>query len=524
MSDVPVLIVGGGTVGLATAVFLGHHGVRSMVVERRTVPSNHPRALGVSPRTLELFREVGLRAELDTVAVRSVQLWRAEARTVADIGTPPGELSAQGLQSDDISPEISRGHYPQNRIDSVLIPAARSHGATVEFGVALDHVELGTEVVRATLSDGRTIRADYLIGADGINSAVRDQFGAVTSGPGEIGGTNMNILFEADLVGYFGPMPVMTQIEHPEVDGIMLGVGEREWVLHVPIANGTTLSERQCLHAVRMAIGAPVPVRVLNAISWRATVRMADEFRCGRGFLVGDAARSVSPLGAFGLNTGLADAHNLTWKLALVIAGQAGDALLDTYHDERHSIARTVTEQALGRWENPRLHWDPNAAPERAAVGLYNTPVVTMALRYNSTAIIAPVPELPSTEDVVAALDGAPGSHLPHYWVEPGVSTLDLNESHFAILAGPDGSDWCDLVQKIPAAMKLGIRGITLDASAAVAVGISRAGAMLVRPDGYIAWRTQESADVALLAEVIAVVTATQPAPIAAKVDALAAR
>ena len=360
MSNVSVLIVGGGTVGLATAVFLGHHGVSSMVVERRSAPSNHPRALGISPRTLELFREVGLRAELDTVAVRSAQPWRAEVRTVAEIGAPPAGLSAEGWHGDDISPEISRGHYPQNRIDSVLIPAARQRGATVEFGVAVDHVELDADVARATLSDGRIIQADYLIGADGVNSTVRDQLGVTTSGPGEIGGTNMSILFEADLVGYFGAMPVMTQIEHPEVQGIMLGVGEREWVLHVPIANGATLSEQQCLRAIRTAIGAPVPARVLNAIPWRATVRMADEFRCGRAFLVGDAARSISPLGAFGLNTGLADAHNLAWKLAMVIGGQAGDALLDTYRDERQPVART-RPQSLGRLEHPRLHWDSSA-------------------------------------------------------------------------------------------------------------------------------------------------------------------
>ena len=508
MSDVSVLIVGGGTVGLATAVFLGHHGVRSIVVERRSAPSNHPRALGISPRSLELFREVGLRAELDAVAVRSALPWRAEARTVADVGAPPERISAAGWHGDDISPEISRGHYPQHRIDSVLIPAARRCGATVEFGVALDHLELDEEAARATLSDGRIIRADYVIGADGVHSTVRSQLGVTVSGPGEIGGTNMNILFAADLVGRFGAMPVMTQIEHPEVNGIMLGVGEGEWVLHVPIENGTTLSPEQCVRAVRTAIGDPVPVEVLNAVPWRATARMADEFRCGRAFLVGDAARAISPLGAFGLNTGLADAHNVAWKLAMVIAGRAGDALLDTYHDERHSVAGTVTEQALLRLENPRLHWDPNAAAERVAAGLYNAPVVTMALRYASTAIVAPVPELPSTEDLVAALDGAPGSHLAHRWVERGVSTQDLNRSHFAILTGPDGHGWCDALQTLPVARSSDIRGVTLDAATAAAIGVAPAGAILVRPDNYIAWRTQGPADAERLADIIATVTA----------------
>jgi len=127
-------IAGGSTVGLATAVFLGHHCVRSLVVEHRDTPSDHPRALGLSPRTLEFFREVGMRDEMDEVAVRSAQLWRAEARTVAEIDHDPVVRSPlpAGVE---LSPEDPRGHYPQDRLDAALIPAARKRGATIEFGV-----------------------------------------------------------------------------------------------------------------------------------------------------------------------------------------------------------------------------------------------------------------------------------------------------------------------------------------------------------------------------------------------------
>lgn len=497
MSQVKVVIAGGGTVGLATAVFLGHHGVPSVVLERRSALSVHPRALGISPRSLEFFREVGLGEEMARVAVTSTALWRATARTVAEIGRAGAPPASRSFFDTSVSPEVPRGHYPQNRIDSVLVPAAGRLGATIEFGAEVTGVEQDTDGVSVTLRDGRVITADYLIGADGANSVVRSALGVGVTGPGEIGELTMNILFDADLVGYFGVMPTMTRIEHPDKPGVLLAVGERRWVLHVR----GPLSDEQCAAAVRTALGADAPFEIISTLPWRAAIRLADRFRVGRAFLVGDAARTISPLGAFGLNTGLADGHNLAWKLAMVIAGQAGDPLLDTYHDERHAVAEMVVHQALVRWKNPDLHWDQNASAERAAVGAWNAPLVTMGYRYDSSAIIDPVVELPSTEDIVRSLDGAPGSRLPHRWVEPGVSTLDLNRSGFAVLAGPAGQAWRD------AATVVGLRAVVLDAEIAASINLPEAGALLVRPDGFVAWRTAGVADPDVLGKVLATVT-----------------
>ncbi|MFI5717078.1 FAD-dependent monooxygenase [Nocardia sp. NPDC051750] len=488
-----VVVAGGGTVGLATAVLLAHHGVPAQVFESREAPSVHPRALGLSPRTLEIFREVGLGKALDQAAVQSALPWKADARTVAEIDRD--HIPPRPAMFDATVAEQPRGHYPQDRIDAVLLPAARERGATVEFGVAVTDITQDDAAVDVTLSDGRVVRADYLIGADGLRSTVRERLGIATTGPGRIGEPTMNILFEADLVGYFGSMPTMTEIGHPDVQGMLLAVGEHRWVIHVPTAHIGDIGA-----TIRTALGAEVPVEIIGAVEWRATVLMAEEFRCGRVFLAGDAARSVSPLGAFGLNTGLADAHNLAWKIAMVLSGQAGPALLDSYHDERHAVAEFVTRQALLRWENPRLHWDPRAVAERAAVSAWNAPMVTMGYRYDSGAIIGPVPPVPSTEDVVASLDGAPGSRLPHRWLdEPELSTLDVNESGFAVLTGPAGRHWRT------AAGDLGVRAVELPADWPASVGISAEGALLVRPDGFIAWRTTGPAGD--LAEVYATVT-----------------
>jgi 2-polyprenyl-6-methoxyphenol hydroxylase-like FAD-dependent oxidoreductase len=491
-----VVIAGGGTVGLATAVFLGQHGIPALVVERRTRPSVHPRALGISPRTLELFRSAGLSGAIDAVAVRSAVPGKADARTVAEIDrTQPSR--APRFAGGDLSPETPRGHYSQDRLDSVLLPAARERGATIEFGVAVTGVEQDAEGVDVELSDGRTVRADYLIGADGVNTAVRGGLGIGTTGPGEIGDTTLNILFGADLVGHFGSMPMMIEISHPDAPGMLLAVGEGRWVFHTkPPADGR-FTDETCAATIRTALGADVPLEVISVLPWRATIRMADQFRSGRAFLVGDAARAISPLGAFGLNTGIADAHNLAWKVAMVVTGKAGDRLLDSYHEERHAIAEMVTEQAMLRLANPRLHWDPAAVAERTAAGAWYAPMVTMGYRYESSAVMGPVPPLPSTEDVVASLDGAPGSRLRHRWIA-GVSTLDLVGPGFTLLTG--SGEWDD------AARALDLPVMRIGGDWPESVGIDDTGALLVRPDGFIAWRSLK-ADADTLPAVLAAVT-----------------
>ncbi|MDQ0380635.1 FAD-dependent monooxygenase [Amycolatopsis thermophila] len=481
-----VVIAGGGSVGLATAVFLAHHGVRAHVVERRAGLSEHPRALGISPRTLEFFRETGLGESLEAVAVRSTAMWKANARTVAEIDRDRAPRRPP-LVVPEVSPEMPRGHYPQDRLDAVLLPAARERGATVEFGVAVTGVEQDPDGVSVALSDGRVLRTRYLVGADGVNTAVRPALGIGTTGPGEVGDPVLNILFEADLDARFGLMPAMTEIRHPDVRGMLMSVGERRWVLHTG-APGTPEE------LVRTAIGADVPVTVIAAKWWRATLRMAEEFRAGRAFLVGDAARAITPLGAFGLNTGLADAHNLAWKLAMVLAGRAGERLLDTYHDERHAVAELVTRQAVLRWRNPRLHWDPSAVAERAAVGAWHAPVVAMGYRYDSAAVIDAVVDMPSTEDVLLSLDGAAGSRLPHRWVSAAVSTLDLVRSRFTVFAAEADwaeVDWADAADKAGARLGLTVgTALVADPGWPAQVGLSAGGALLVRPDGFVAWRS----------------------------------
>ncbi|WP_433682828.1 FAD-dependent monooxygenase [Nocardia sp. CA-119907] len=508
MLRTPILIVGGGSVGLFTALFLARHGVEAQLVEAQPEPSVHPRATGLGPRTLEFLREAEVLDAVDAVAVdMSVgNLGKLTATTLIaanPAGLPDAAPARSGWRSDLVTPAAIRGTCPQHRLDSVLLPAATQRGAAVRYGTRLLSFDQDADGVTAHLDDGQTIRADYLVAADGVHSGVRKALGIGTNGPGALGNPKMNILFHADLRPYTqGRQFVACDITTPSAPGILMTIdGAKEWVFHSDYdpergESAEDFTVDRCVELIRAAVGDPdLDPQVISRLPWRARGSVAERFRDGRVFLVGDAAHAVPPLGAFGLNTGAADAHNLAWKLAAVLAGHAGPALLDSYDAERRPVATTTMAQALLRLKAPRLHWDSSsaAAAERAALGIINAPVVHMGYRYDSAAVIAPEPALPSTEDIELVLDGTPGSRLPHAWVERDgtrVSTLDLVASHFTLLVGPDGATWLGAARAVADRLLVPLRTMVIDTPEWLRqVGIPEQGALLVRPDQMIAWR-----------------------------------
>lgn len=512
---VPVLIVGGGTVGLAAALFLVRHGIAPLVLERQPGVSIHPRATGIGPRTIEFLRQAGLERAVDAVAVDMSAGGRvkfsAPSLVSADLTAAPAlSVTETAWGGADPSPARIRGVCPQHRLDAVLLPAAREGGARVRFSAGVVDCAIESDGVAVTLDSGEVIAADYLIAADGVRSTVRERLDIGAGGPGPVGEAATSILFRADLTPYTrGNTFVNCTITNPEATGLLVTVdGEKEWIFHARTESetGDPVPDERWGEVIRTAVGDPaLPVEVRSVLPWRPRGQLADRFDKGsedtgggagahrRAFLVGDAAHTVPPVGAFGLNTGMADAHNLAWKLAAVLRGDAGPALLETYAAERRPVAAMTLEQAMIRLADPMLHWDPGAVDRRRSAAALHAPVVHLGYRYDSAAVIDPNPALPSTEDVIADLDGTPGSRLPHARLADGTSTLDLIRTHCTVIAG--NHRW--IAAAFDAAAELGVRidshALPLAHNAVQewfdTVGIAADGALLVRPDQIIAAR-----------------------------------
>jgi putative polyketide hydroxylase len=515
-TPLPVLVAGAGTVGLSAALFLAHHGVDVLAVDRRDGPSPHPRATGIGHRTVELFHEVGIAGAVDAVAVdmSAGGLSKISAATLASAdlrAVPPGPPPPVADPFRDVSPRALRGTCPQDRLDPVLLTAARDRGAAVRYSTRLVAVEQDDDGVTATLDgpDGReVVRAQYLVAADGARSDVRAALGIGTSGPGGMGRPKASVLFRADLTPHTGDARFVTcDIANPDVRGMLMTVdGTGSWILHVeydPDA-GEAIADftaGRCRDLVRAAVGDPrLDVEVVSVLPWRVSARLADRFGAGRVFLAGDAAHTVPPIGAFGVNSGIADAHNLAWKLAAVLAGRAGPGLLDSYGAERRPVAALTLRQAMARLADPRLHWGsgPEVEAARAAAGVIAAPIVHLGYRYASAAVVDARPELPSTTDVALVLDGAPGSRLPHVPLAADgavLSTLDLVRSGFTVLTGVDGEPWVRAAAAAAGRLGVEVTAHVISASADPgrrwprAAGTGEDGALLVRPDGFVAWR-----------------------------------
>jgi putative polyketide hydroxylase len=259
------------------------------------------------------------------------------------------------------------------------------------------------------------------------------------------------------------------------------------------------LNAERAVDFVRLAAGVPdLPVKILGVAPWTASAFVAEQYRHGRIFLAGDAAHEMPPTGGFGMNTGVQDVHNLAWKLAAVLKGYASSKLLDTYHDERQPIARAITEQSLinatsmGRLEQTKKN--ASARPE-----YLNEQGMIFGANYVSRAIIpdgsAPVAVADPVTDYVPS--ARPGGRAPHVSFERDgsqVSTINVVGNGFALLTASGGQAWIDAAQALDGTVPLRSMAIA-DDSFASAYELDKSGAVLVRPDGYVGWRSRAATD-----------------------------
>jgi hypothetical protein len=264
---------------------------------------------------------------------------------------------------------------------------------------------------------------------------------------------------------------------------------------------------------VRQAAGVPdLDVEILGAVPWVAAAQVAERYRDGRVFLAGDAAHHMPPTGGFGLNTGVQDVHNLTWKLAAVLRGWAGPGLLASYEDERLPYGRAITEQSLANARSLGRGEATDAAPAAgtalARPEFLNELGMIFGASYESDCVIPDgTPPPPVANPVTDYLPtGRPGARAPHAWIERSgerLSTLDLFGERFVLLAGPSGSAWRDAAATVAGAVGVPLTAFTVGADSeltdptkewATLYGIGPDGAVLVRPDGHVGWRSGEAA------------------------------
>lgn len=500
---VPVLIVGGGYAGLASALFLSHHGVRSMLVDRHPAVSIQGRARGINQRTMELYRPLGLEAR-----IRKVGRPFDEESGVVRCETLAGEWN--WILADDTRTALPHltacefGMADQRSVEPILIEAARGKGADIRFNTQCVSVETDVGGITAVTEERetgqrRTVRADYLIAADGFRGTIGPRLGLVREGPG-VTQNWVTFIIGADLEEIVPKRAMFWIVVNPEIGfGSLLTTSvPDQWAISFTYDPAKESSDdftpERCAKAARAIIGRDLPLEVLDIACWEEAVGVADRFRAGRAFLVGDSAHVWPPAGAMGANAAVQDAHNLAWKLAGVINGWAGDALLDSYEAERRPAARALADITVRRQE-ARFGNKPNEDD-------VDDVLCTFGQRYRSSAVIGA--DHDSVYGGGLEQGAAPGTRAPHLWLDlygDRFTVHDLFHDAAVLLTGVAGTVWTKAAAGVAARTGVPLRAYRVGTATAGAelidvegvwgtrYGLGPDGAVLVRPDGYVAWR-----------------------------------
>ncbi|MGZ5914895.1 MAG: FAD-dependent monooxygenase [Hyphomicrobium sp.] len=503
MREVPVLIVGGGPVGLTASLLLSRLGIKSLLVERHPGTATHPKARGINARTMEIFHQQGIEDE-----VRAAGLPPNKVGFIVWTKTLAGEEIerrvpwGQSEKRAEVTP-VRACLCAQDYLEPVLRRCAeRQPLGELRFETELTRFEQNDTGILATLTNTRTgqteqIRAQYMIAADGAQSRVRATLGIAMQGQKDVY-DSVNVLLEADLRPWTQDRPAALYfIENEEMRATFLTINAHDrwgFLVNSLKAHGRKpedFTPERSAEMIRRAVGKPdLPVKVLGVAPWVASAHVAERYRDGRVFLAGDAAHEMPPTGGFGMNTGVQDVQNLCWKMAAVLKGQAGDALLDTYNEERQRFGKAITEQALANAASMG-RMEKTLQGKGARREFLNEQGMIFGATYESSAVVPdgmprPVVANPVTDYTPSA---SPGARAPHAWVKKDgerVSTIDLVGNGFVLLAGAKGGTWVD------AARPLEIEPMTFgdEESWREIYGIDEAGAVLVRPDGHVGWRS----------------------------------
>ncbi|WP_299692061.1 FAD-dependent monooxygenase [uncultured Tateyamaria sp.] len=562
-----VLIIGTGPAGASTAALLASYGIETMVVNRYRWLANTPRAHITNQRTMEVLRDLGPEVEAEAYMHATEQDLMGENVFCESLaGEEIGRMKSWGKHpmsraAHQLASPCHMNDLPQTFMEPILFSTACKRGAQGRLSTEyLSHVQ-DEDGVTTTLLDrlsGREfeVRSKYLVGADGGNSLVAEHIDTPIEGKMGVGGS-MNILFRADLSKYVAHRPsVLYWVMQPgaDVGGIGMGLVRmirpwNEWLIvwgYDITEPAPQVDEAFATGVARQLVGDPeLEIELISANTWTVNDAYATYLQKDRVFIMGDAAHRHPPSNGLGSNTSIQDGFNLAWKLAAVIKGHAGAALLDSYTAERAPIAKQIVtraNQSIGEFgpifealgmtggtdiDKIQANMDArcDASPEgeaqraalRAAIAFkkyeFDAHGVEMNQRYVSGAVVAdgqPVPTFDRDVELFYQPTTSPGARLPHAWVfdrDTGaqVSTLDLcGRGAFALLTGIGGEAWCtaatDLADEIGVALRchvIGPRKAYVDHGGdwAQVSEVSDTGCVLVRPDHHVVWRAHNMAD-----------------------------
>lgn len=533
--DTPVLIVGAGPIGLALAGDLGWRGIGCTLVERSDGRISQPKMDMVGVRSMEFARRWGIVEWIEQSPYpRDYPQDNVYLETLR--GHEFGREVVPSKDAEQIPPQSpqKRERCPQDMFDPIMQRfAAQFECTTVSYGTELlgfvdscDRVEARVRDVGS--GEERVIRCSYLVGTDGGSSGVRERLGIKMIGKPVLTYTT-NVIFRCAELPQLHDKGLAYRFIFIGPEGTWLTIvainGKDRWRMSLVGSGEKQQVGEEEIHAlIRRAAGGPIDYEIESIMPWVRRELVAETFGRGRVLIAGDAAHLMSPTGGFGMNTGIGDAVDLGWKLAALVEGWGGPAMLASYTDERRPVAiRNVTESSinLDLMLKPRKTPPPDAAFRPGAEGdearraygdwygemmkrEWYTIGVHLGYRYDASPIVvADGTPAPPMETARYDQTSRPGARAPHAWMTDGRSTLDLFGRGFVLLRLGDAPDGAGIIRAAQEA-SVPIEVVAID-EAAVLAAYEGYPLVLVRPDGHVAWRGEREPDDA--AEVVATVS-----------------
>lgn len=510
-TTIPVLIVGGGPVGLAMALLMHRFEVPCVVIERNLGTTDNPKSRGCWIRTMELFRQWGIESRIRARGLGNgsdvfVYVDSIAGQEYGRTQPEPNEFKSPTwkciVAQDAVEEELYRA-----LVDSPHVRLL--HGT--EF-VSLSQTADAVTVLTRRLEDGKTATwtASYVVGADGAGSDVRRSLDIEMTGPSTLA-VMANDYWRGDLSGVpaaqnVGGFRVISRRPGVPISTILNTNGRDRWLTVTQIGEQederpTPWTDEDVVRNARRQTGIEdLDVQIIHRSTWRMSRQVAARFGKGRVFLAGDAAHRFPPTGGFGLNSGVQDAHNLAWKLAYVLGGWADASLLATYDGERRPVAESNadfsygnrlryrhTEDAIRSGNEDRMRfWINDTDNHLHSIGQ------ALGFSYVSAAVIQDGTVAKALQARHYTPSDRPGGRFPHLWLDLArtCSTLDWFDRQFVVVAGPLGFAWQEACKQVADAtgLPLTFRQLpTVEAASGFEMGMR--GAVLVRPDGHVAWR-----------------------------------